>query len=149
MKELLKRGCYLYSIADNKFTVRQGDVYVYPYITRNDEAGFTVGHKVINCSLEPGLVHNGCVWFEVESDQAAKLTLAEYEKWLIYDLEKKINAHYRLLDIIKGGLQNENEDVTEEDIIKFTSDFITANGLKVDDRTHRQLCKDFSKGVIK
>lgn len=53
------------------------------------------------CSPEPGVVYNKCVWFHEPNRKKAAELLIEYEESEIVSLSKKINAHKEIIDILK------------------------------------------------
>lgn len=48
-----------------------------------------------------GSIYNKCLWLKESDDEFAKKAFIEYEKKCIEDLQKRIEAHKKLIDILE------------------------------------------------
>lgn len=95
---------YLYSTWKGEFKVRKGNV-------RIREGSFTagfifddpgIGQKCVSCSVDPGKLHNSCIWMKERNDALAKQIFLDYEHFQIEVLKEKIDRHKYKIKVLKS-----------------------------------------------
>lgn len=95
----LQLNCYLYSLWTGRLKEYKGDIYE---SMRNDNlANFkTETHRYL-CSMQPGVVYNGSVWFAEQNIEKAKKCLIEYEEINILEFQEKIKNCLHRIKVLK------------------------------------------------
>lgn len=92
---------YLYSLWTDQLAIYEGEIKT---SFRDGLGRFNCKQlrKVIQCSINPEVIHNKTVWLKERDDNKAKLLLKEYEEACINELEFKIKNHLakiKMLDV--------------------------------------------------